>query len=376
MMGPLQRAMDYFRGTGDAAITLPPMDGAIRPNQAIEIAPLVLAIERPDNLVRDGRRIVFSSGKAVLALTGTEAETATAAAAKTDTIARFDSEVTCLATDDDGNLVVGLNDGTISFAAGPRRGQTIADPGARPSCPTALLIDGASLIICHGSRQNPPSAWKHDLMQRGSSGSVWRIDLATGTTKCLSAGLAFPYGLIPGPAGNFAVSESWRHRVVAVPQSQGGAASVLLDHLPGYPARLAPAAGGGYWLCVFAPRSRLVEFVLRERNFCTDMLREVEPDYWVAPSLSSGESFLEPLQGGGIKQLGILKPWAPSRSYGLLIRLDANFHPVASFHSRADGSRHGVTSCLDLGERVLVASKGGDAIVTLDLRAADGDESA
>jgi hypothetical protein len=166
--------------------------------------------------------------------------------------------------------------------------------------------------------------------------------------------------------GNLAVAESWRHRIVAAPRTSDGVPLPLLDHLPGYPARLSPAAGGGYWLCIFAPRSRLVEFVLRERDFCADMFREVEPDYWIAPSLSSGRSFLEPLQGGGIKQLGILKPWAPSRSYGLLIRLDANFHPIASFHSRADGTRHGVTSCVDLGGRVLAACKGGNAIVALD----------
>jgi hypothetical protein len=370
MMGPLRRALDHFRGTGNAAITLPPMDGAMRPNQALELAPLVLAIERPDNLVFDGHRVLFSSGKTILALD------LAGEAAKTEVVASFDSEVTCLAADRDGSVVAGLNDGTILFVAGPRGGQRLSDPGARPSCPTALFLDGATLVICHGSRQNPPLAWKHDLMQRNASGSVWRSDLATGSTTCLSDGLAFPYGLTRGPAGSFAISESWRHRIIAVPRSGNGATSVLLDHLPGYPAGLVPGSDGGHWLCVFAPRSRLVEFVLRERNFCTDMFREVEPDYWVAPSLTSGQSFLEPLQGGGIKQLGILKPWAPSRSYGLLIKLDAEFHPVASFHSRADGKRHGVTNCLDLGGRVLVASKGGDAIVEIDTRAAKGDERA
>ncbi|HXT09657.1 MAG TPA: hypothetical protein VN715_22320 [Roseiarcus sp.] len=92
----------------------------------------------------------------------------------------------------------------------------------------------------------------------------------------------------------------------------------------------------------------------------------VEVDYWIAPALESGRSFLEPLQGGAIKQLGILKPWAPSRSYGLLIRLDGDFRPIASFHSRADGARHGETSCLDLGGRVFISCKGGDMIVMLD----------
>ncbi len=360
MMGPLRRALDRFRGAGDAAITLPPMDGAIRPNQAIEMAEVVLEIDRPDNLAFDGRRVIFSSGAAVLVLDPAQA------VAEAETVATFESEVTCLAADCDGNLAVGLDDGTILFGAGSREVQRISDPGGRPSCPTALLLNESALIVSHGSKERSPLAWKHDLMERNASGSVWRIDLVTGTPTRLSDGLAFPYGVVLDSGGNLAVAESWRHRIIAVPRTSDGAPLPLLDHLPGYPARLSPAAGGGYWLCIFAPRSRLVEFVLRERDFCADMFREVEPDYWVAPSLSSGRSFLEPLQGGAIKQLGILKPWAPSRSYGLLIRLDANFHPIASFHSRADGTRHGVTSCVDVGGRVLAACKGGNVIVALD----------
>ena len=40
-----------------------------------------------------------------------------------------------------------------------------------------------------------------------------------------------------------------------------------------------------------------------------------------------GESFYEILQGGGVKHLGILKPWSPTRSFGLLARLDRRFSP-------------------------------------------------
>ena len=58
--------------------------------------------------------------------------------------------------------------------------------------------------------------------------------------------------------------------------------------------------------------------------------------------------------------MGIHKPWSPSRSYGLVVRLDAAMQPVTSFHSRANGTRHGVTSAVETDGRVLVASKGGD----------------
>jgi hypothetical protein len=92
------------------------------------------------------------------------------------------------------------------------------------------------------------------------------------------------------------------------------------------------------------------------------MIREIDADYWVAPCLRSGATPLEPTQQGGVKQLGVLKPWSPSRSYGLVARLDPAFRPIASLHSRANGRRHGVTSCLMVDKRLFFAAKG-DGIV-------------
>ena len=83
--------------------------------------------------------------------------------------------------------------------------------------------------------------------------------------------------------------------------------------------------------------------------------------------LSSGRDFREPLQGGSIKSMGILKPWAPTRSYGLVVRLDAGFAPVSSLHSRADGRRHGITSALEWRGELWLASRGGDELVAAPL---------
>ena len=89
---------------------------------------------------------------------------------------------------------------------------------------------------------------------------------------------------------------------------------------------------------MFAPRSQLVEFVLREPAYRRRMMAEVPRPFWMAPKLRSGRSFYEPLQGGGVKHLGILKPWAPTLSCGLCVRLDRNCSSRASLHSRADGA--------------------------------------
>jgi len=182
--------------------------------------------------------------------------------------------------------------------------------------------------------------------------------MATGKQTKISGGLAFPYGIYYD-GKTFVVAESWRSRLLRVFLDGSKPPEEVLGHLPGYVSRMAPAQGGGIWLTVFAPRSQLIEFVLRENRYRKLMMRQIEPEFWVAPTLRSNKSFLEPLQAGGVKQLGIMKPWSPGKSYGMVILVeDCDFRPIASLHSRADGTRHGVTSCIEHNGRLLIAVKG------------------
>jgi hypothetical protein len=193
-----------------------------------------------------------------------------------------------------------------------------------------------------------------------------RHDLDGGSSSILAQGLAFPSGLLIDHAGQrITVAEAWRHRLIAIPFA-GGQPKPVLPALPGYPSRLSQTADGGALLAVFAPRSRLVEFVLTEDDYRVDMLAEVPRDQWIAPSLSSGAQFLEPLQCGSVRTMGISKPWAPTRSYGLVVKLDSAMRPIASAHSRSNGRRHGVTSAIEHKGKLLVACKGGNAILSLD----------
>jgi len=358
VIGPLRRFYESLRGSGEYSVTVPPMDGALKPNNAMEEAPVLVEAPTPDNLAALGRRILFSSGAEVL-----ESEDGAAKA-----FASFDRPVVSLAAHA-GALAVGLADGRILVRGGPHDGKSVTTVSGRPTlCPTAIAFEGAdSILLCLGSATNPATEWKRDLMERNASGSVWRVGLRDGAASCLADGLAWPYGVL-ATGGDVVVSESWRHRLLKLSGSAGAPEPVLSD-LPAYPARLAAALGGGAWLALFAPRRQLIEFVLRERSYRTRMMQEVDPAYWVAPTLAPMHSFLEPLQGGTLKKLAKLKPWAPSRSYGLVVRLDAAWQPVASYHSRADGTRHGVASCLEADGRLLAASTGGNAIMSLGITA-------
>jgi hypothetical protein len=150
-----------------------------------------------------------------------------------------------------------------------------------------------------------------------------------------------------------------------------GSTRVALPHLPVYPSRLSPASGGGYWLTAFVGRSLLVEFVLREPAYRKRMMAEIDPEYWIVPRLRSGLSFKEPLQGAHIKTMGVMKPWAPPRSYGLVIRLQANGAPLYSLHSRVDGRNHGVVAAVERGGELYMIAKGPGRVLRVPIAPLD-----
>jgi hypothetical protein len=105
--------------------------------------------------------------------------------------------------------------------------------------------------------------------------------------------------------------------------------------------------------------------VLREREFCEAMMKTVPPELWIGPTLDGRFNYREPTQIGRIKKLGIQKPWAPPRSYGLVARLNGGGEAIESLHSRVDGRIHGVTAVSATGAQVLAASKGSNCLVVL-----------
>lgn len=363
MIGALARALDNLLGRGEAAVTLPPLDGALRPNRALDEAATRLPLADVDSLAWAAGQLHAAAGSTLWALD---------AAGAWQPRQHFGHDIAALAALPDDGLAIALADGEVQVQGGRWDGRRYR--GATPwRCITAIIPGaGEVLFLANGSDTLTRDEWARDLLQRGASGSVWRLELDSGESGCLASGLAWPAGLAVGEAG-LVCAEAWRHRLLRLPGAAKTAApQVLLADLPGYPGRLAPGAGG-WWLAVFAPRSQLVEFVLREPAYRTRMLAEVPRPYWIAPTLRTGRSFYEPLQGGAVKQLGLLKPWAPSFSAGLCVALDGAFQPRRSLHSRADGHTHGVTAVLEHEGQLFVAARG-DGVVACTAVAAAGQE--
>ncbi len=353
MIGALARTLDNLLGRGEAAVTVPPLDGAMKPNRRLDEADIRLPLADVDCLAVVGGRLHASAGDSVFALSAANAWERRHACG---------SRISAMAAVDGDGLAVALADGEIAVFGGPFDGRRYrAGDGLR--CVTAMVAREGFLYLANGSATNAADDWPRDLMARNASGSIWRIGLGSGESKCIADDLAWPAGLVVAE-DRLVASEAWRHRLIALPLTDAPRLQVLAADLPFYPGRIAPASDG-WWLAGFAPRSQLVEFVLREKAYRRRMLAEVPQEFWVAPTLRSGRSFYEPLQGGSVKHLGLLKPWAPTMSAGLCVKFDAGFHPQSSFHSRADGATHGVTSVIEQDGRLHAAARGDGVVVAL-----------
>ena len=359
MIGALREFVNRSLGRGDATITVPSFDGALKPNQRLEQAETLLECAAPEDLATDGANVWLADGRRLLRLDG---GTATE-------IRAFDQPISALACMHGGGLAVALEGREVRVYGDPSapKPRALFASGLKAVNALAAAPDG-SLIATDGSENRGVDQWATDLLEHGRSGRVLLLDPATGAVKMLAGGLRYAFGACAIGDATL-VSESWRHRVLAV--GRDGSTTVMLSHLPVYPSRLSLAAPDGFWLTAFVARSLLVEFVLREPAFRRRMMAEIDPQYWIAPRLRSGQSFKEPMQGAHIKTMGVIKPWAPPRSYGLVVRLNAGGAPLYSLHSRVDGTNHAIVSAVEFKGDLFMVAKGPGRVLRLPIAPLD-----
>lgn len=353
----------------DEIDALPVMDGPLMPNKRLDEAPVLGAPLRgcDDVATGDDGSVFVSAGRQIVQLSGADLD-------ERRVVAAFDHAVTAL-TCAHGALYAGLAGAGVVKLTHGREVARLGPVDGRPlHCPTAItaLPDGR-IAIAEGSSLHLPEQWCRDLMERRALGRIVFADAGLGSAISRLDQLAWPYGLaVSADGAELWFSESWRHRVLALSlhEPQARAPRVVLRNLPGYPARLYADDAKGYWLSVPAVRTHLVELVLRETRYREEMLAAVAPEFWIAPALGASGHYLEPLQGGSIKKLGVMKPWAPPRSYGLVLRLSLAGECLESLHSRVGGTHHGITAARraerDGEGRLLIVSKGSGRVLAID----------
>ena len=70
MIAALAEFADRLLGRGDATITVPSFDGALKPNQILEKAETVAQFDAPEDLATDGKALYVADGAAILRLDG------------------------------------------------------------------------------------------------------------------------------------------------------------------------------------------------------------------------------------------------------------------------------------------------------------------
>ncbi len=345
-----------FRNRDQHAI--PSMDGALSPNDLLDAcAPIGDELRGADaaTVGPDGALYVTCEA-GVMRLDG-------AGFARRALFAGLPGAGGGLAFHPDGRLLVCVA-GQGLLAIGPRGGEAwLREAGGvalRCLTDVAATADG-TIFLAHGSDRRTSGEWLRDLMEKNATGRLLACDAGLGGARVLLSGRHYPHGLaVAGGHRDLWFTESWNHRLSRAAIGGAGMATpeIVMGNLPGYPARLSPTADGGFWISLFGLRTQLIEFVLREDDYRREMMRDIDPALWIGPALASTGHYLEPLQGGGIKKLGIQKPWAPPRSYGLVMRVDATGRALESLHSRVGGRFHGVTSALETEQGLVIVSKG------------------
>ena len=72
MIAGLKEFADRLLGRGDATITVPSFDGALKPNQILEKAETVAQLDAPEDLATDGKALYIADGAAIRRLDGAQ----------------------------------------------------------------------------------------------------------------------------------------------------------------------------------------------------------------------------------------------------------------------------------------------------------------
>lgn len=328
---------------------LPPMEAGLRPNRRLDEAEVVLPpgdYEPEDVVMASSGEVLFSSGNGLFELRAGDVRT----------VAEFSSPVGSLTVAGTDVVAAVEGVGLVAVSTSGSTEELCTDPSvARCVTDLAALPDG-SLLAAVGSRHVGADGWARALVDGDRSGRLVRVD---GTGAGVEADeLGWPAGVAVTVEGDVVVSLSLEHRIEKrAITSLAGPIRPLFTNLPVYPGRVS-ATDGGCWVAAPYARNRVTELLLDEPELLAEMVATISPEEWFVPRLRSENPYTDPLQMGQLRVLGIVKPWAPPRSYGLAFRLGGDGRVVESAHSRVDGKRHGVTGVSTAGERVVLAARG------------------
>lgn len=337
-------------------LSIPRMERGLRPNDRLDNADILLTpgdYEPDDLAVQDSGAVWFSSGTAIYELKDGRARTIAELGGTVGTLIRVNTDVVA-AVEGVGLVTVNASESVTELCTDPLVASCVSD--------LTVLPDG-SLLASVGSRRYGIDDWGKALAHNDMSGRLVQVNRQQAQVK--ADGLGWPAGVEADVDGDVLVSLSFRHRIERRAIAALGDARPVFGNLPLYPGRIS-AAGDGWWVAGPYVRNRVTELLLDEPELLEDMVDTINPDEWFIPRLRSENPYTDPLQMGQLRVLGVVKPWAPPRSYGVAFRIDNDDRISESVHSRADGRCHGITGVAASGTQLLVAARGLRSLVAIE----------
>src|SRR6201998_2647740 len=260
-----------FRNAEQNAI--PSMDGALSPNERLDaFRPIGERLPGADDVVagRDGE-IYVSAGNQVLKLSGDKF-------GRRDIAATFDGAAGGLALHPDGRLLVcvaGRGLAAIDLTQPQPQWLEAVDGQALTGLTGVVAAANGAIFMVEGSTGRNPDDWCRDLLEKNHRGRLVRCEANLNGAAVLLRDLHYPYGVVlSADQQHVWWTESWIHGVsrAAIAGNRIATPEPVLRNLPGYPARLHLDNAGCFYLGLFALRTHLIEFVLKEGDFRQAML--------------------------------------------------------------------------------------------------------
>jgi hypothetical protein len=331
--------------------SVPPLEAGLRPNSKLEEAAVLREGVEVDDLV------LLPDGDILLSH-----ETSLSRLSDPASPIEAGGPVTALLAWRDGDVIVAVEARGLVRVSPDGQITDVCTDDAVATCVTALAAaEDGTILATRGSSTRSHDDWSGALVHRESHGSL--VAVVDGEARVVVGGLAWPSGVADAGDGEVVVSLSQAAALERV-RLVDGRRTMFFTNLPAHPGRLSPHSNG--WLIAFPyVRNRLSEMLLEERDFVQQMVATIEQDEWMVPRLRNDNPYTSALQLGQLRVLGVLKPWAPARSYGLVAVIDRDGRFTSSMHSRVDGTRHGVTSVIRRDDHLVIAVRGSRTVITI-----------
>lgn len=340
---------------------VPPMELGMTPNDLLDEALDVSWVPegRLDDVVVTSGGVVVAQGDQLVRLNGQAEVERTPLPDRVTALAANGIEVLAAVR---GHGIFRVREGAVERLASDQR--------LLESVTALLALPNGEVLAAVGSAERDLDGWAWDLYSHRTTGSLHRIG-ADGLVQQSREGLPWAAGLAEGkdgPGGPVLLTLAHAHRIELVDPVTLRTVDTFLTGLPSYPWRITRSpARESWWVSMPLVRSRFTELILGEQDLLEDMMATVPQESWYGPSMAGGSVYREPLQLGGLRVLGQIKPWAPPRSYGLVAEIDAAGRVLRSLHSRAGGLIHGVVAAAEHEGSLWLAARSRSGLVRVPL---------